>query len=124
MRKIKSCPANLCSLINRKKPELQDNEKSKKMIPVIFIPSKSKASRIFKKGDALDEILTSSLNDAHVDPGEHLFFLLILRWIFSKTKTNIFITCYEIVIRAAISFTAHKAMEACIQEIHIHIISK
>jgi hypothetical protein len=123
MRTIKSCPANLCCLVNRKKPELQDNKKSNKIIPVIFIPSKSKVSRIVNKGDALDEILTSSLNDAHVDAGEHLFFLLILRWIFSKTKTNILITCYEIVIRAAISFTAHKAMEACIQEIHIHIIS-
>jgi hypothetical protein len=48
MQKSKSCPANLCTLVNRKKPELQDNEKSKKMIPIIFIPSK--ASRIFKKG--------------------------------------------------------------------------
>jgi hypothetical protein len=121
MRKIKSCPANLCTLVNRKNPELQDNEKSKKMIPVIFMPSK--ASRIFKKGDAIDEIVTSSLNDAHVDPGEQLFFLLILRRIFSKTKTNIITTCYEIVIRSVISYTAHKVMEACIQEIHIHVIS-
>jgi len=92
------------------------------MIPIIFMPSK--ASRIFKKGDAIDQIITSSLNDAHVDPGEELFFLLILRGIFSKTKTNIITTCYEILIRSVISFTAHKVMEACIQEIHFHVISK
>jgi hypothetical protein len=64
----------LCTLVNRKKQILQDDENSKKMIPVIFLPSK--VSRIFKKGDAMDEILTSSLNDAHVDPGEHLFFFI------------------------------------------------
>jgi|TARA_B110000259_G_scaffold136481_1_gene153690 hypothetical protein len=119
MRKIKSCPANLSTLVNRKKPELADNEKSKKKVPVIFLPSK--ASRIFKKGDAVDEIVTSGLNDAHVnDPGEQLLFLLILRRIFSKTKTNIITTCYEICVRSAISFTAHKAMEACIKEMHQH----
>tara|TARA_B110000483_G_scaffold242649_1_gene329165 strand:+ start:2931 stop:3305 length:375 start_codon:yes stop_codon:yes gene_type:complete len=123
LRRIKSCPANLCTLVNRKKPTLTGSEESKKALPVIFMPTK--ASRILKKGDVLDEMVTTSLIDADVnDPGEQLFFLLILRRFFSKANTNIITTCYEICLRSAISFTAHKAMESFIKEIHVHIISK
>jgi len=115
LRKIKSCPANICNMAHRKKPKKESKEQQ-----IFIVPTK--ASRIIKKGDVVDEIVTSSLLDVNVhDPSEQLFFLLILRKLLSKTKTNYKNAFYEICIRAAISCVTHKLMETAI--IHIHLNS-
>jgi hypothetical protein len=115
LRKIKSCPANLCNMVNRKKPK----KSVTKEIPILIIPMR--ASRMIKKGDVVDEIVVSTLLDANVqDPTEQLFFLMVLRKIFSKTKTTFSTSFYEICFRAAISCITHKFMENVISNLHSH----
>lgn len=113
LRKIKSCPANLCNMVHRKK------SKESKPPETTFLLLPSKTSKIIKKGDAVDEIITSSLIDLNVnDPTEQLFVILVLRKFLSKTKykfTNFF---YEILVRAAISCLTHKIMHYAITNLH------
>lgn len=116
LRKIKSCPADLCNMVNRKKPEKSESKEIQLLISPI------RASRIIKKGDAVDEIVVSTLLDANVqDPTEQLFFLMVLRKIFSKTKTTFSISLYEICFRATISCITHKFMENVISNLHSHV---
>jgi len=113
LRKIKSCPANLCSMANRKK-----NKESKPPEPT-FLILPSKTSKIIKKGDAVDEIITSSLIDLNVnDPTEQLFIILVLRKFLSNTKYNFYNFFYEILVRAAISCLTHKIMYFTINNLH------
>ena len=115
LRKIKSCPANICNMAHRKNPE-----KSKKKDENTFILP-LKTAKIIKKGDAVDEIVTSSLLDVNIyDPTEQLFFLMILKKVLSKTKTNFTTTFYEICIRASISCLTHKIMNIVILYLHSH----
>tara|TARA_B110001452_G_C14918461_1_gene321124 strand:+ start:197 stop:562 length:366 start_codon:yes stop_codon:yes gene_type:complete len=116
LRKIKSCPANLSNMAHRKKPTQSESNE----IPIFVIPAR--ASRMIKKGDAVDEIVVSTLLDAKVeDPTEQLLFLMILRKIFSKTKTTFSNAFYEICLRTAISCITHKLMENAITTLHSHV---
>lgn len=113
LRKIKSCPANLCNMVHRKKPE------ESKPPETTFLLLPSKTSKIIKKGDAVDEIITSSLIDLNVnDPTEQLFIILILRKFLSKTKYKFSNFFYEILVRAAISCITHKIMHYTITNLH------
>ena len=115
LRKIKSCPANICNMAHRKNPE-----KSKQKDENTFILP-LKTAKIIKKGDAVDEIVTSSLLDVNIyDPTEQLFFLMILKKVLSKTKTNFTTTFYEICILASISCLTHKIMNIVILYLHSH----
>jgi hypothetical protein len=116
LRKIKSCPANICNMAHRKKPKKSENKDENTFI----IPLKT--AKIIKKGDAVNEIVTSSLLDVNInDPTEQLFFLIILKKFFSKTKTDLSTTFYEICIRASISCLTHKVMHIAILNLHSHI---
>ncbi len=116
LRKIKSCPANICNMAHRKKPVKSEN------IPENAFIFPYKTAKIIKKGDAVDEIVTSSLLDVNIqDPTEQLFFLMILKKVLSKTKTNFTTSFYEICIRAAISCLTHKIMNIVILNLHSHI---
>lgn len=113
LRKIKSCPANLCNMVHRKKLK-----ESKPPEPT-FLLLPSKTSKIIKKGDAVDEIVTSSLADINVnDPTEQLFILMVLRKLLSKTKYKFSNFFYEILVRAAISCLTHKIMHFTITNLH------
>ena len=106
LRKIKSCPANLCNMAHRKKP------KESKTPEPTFLLLPSKTSKIIKKGDAVDEIVTSSLLDINVnDPTEQLFILLVLKKLLSKTEYKFSNFFYEILVRAAISCLTHKIIK-------------
>ena len=119
-RRIKSCPADLCNMVNRKK---RKKTETANILPLFVVPNK--AYKIIKKGDCVDEIVTSSLLDANVhDPTEQLVFLMILRKLLSRTKTNLSGIFYEICIRSAISFTTHKIMETMFLHVHVYLISK
>ena len=116
LRKIKSCPANLSNMAHRKKPK----ESESKQENAFILPYKT--AKIIKKGDAVDEIVTSSLLDANIhDPTEHLFFLIILKRFLSKKKTDLSSTFHEICIRAAISCLTHKIMNIVILNLHNQI---
>ena len=116
LRKIKSCPANICNMAHRKKPKQSENKKEN----IFILPYKT--AKIIKKGDAVDEIVTSSLLDVNIyDPTEQLFFLIILKRFLSKTKTDLSTTFYEICIRAAISCLTHKIMNIALLNVHSHI---
>ena len=83
----------------------------------LILPSKT--SKIIKKGDAVDEIITSSLIDLNVnDPTEQLFIILVLRKFLSNTKYNFYNFFYEILVRAAISCLTHKIMYFTINNLH------
>ena len=113
LRKIKSCPANLCNMVHRKKPKKSTTPEH------AFILLPSKTSKIIKKGDAVDEIVISSLSDINVnDPTEQLFILLVLKKIISKTKYKFSNFFYEILVRAAISCLTHKIMHYTITNLH------
>tara|TARA_B100000902_G_scaffold81936_1_gene86558 strand:- start:192 stop:569 length:378 start_codon:yes stop_codon:yes gene_type:complete len=113
LRKIKSCPANLCNMAHRKKP------KESKSPEATFLLLPSKTSKIIKKGDAVDEIVTSSLLDINVnDPTEQLFILLVLKKLISKTKYKFSSFFYEILVRGAISCLTHKIMHITITNLH------
>ena len=115
MRRVKSAPANLSSLSHKKVKEQK--------IPQKLIPSRT--SRIIQKGDALDQIVTSSLQDVHIeDPTEQLMLIIIVRKFLSsqKTQVNIKDTIYELFVRMAVSFTTQKLMACIILSIHSHHI--
>ena len=113
LRKIKSCPANLCNMAHRKKP------KESKTPEPTFLLLPSKTSKIIKKGDAVDEIVTSSLLDINVnDPTEQLFILLVLKKLLSKTEYKFSNFFYEILVRAAISCLTHKIKHYTITNLH------
>ncbi len=115
LRKIKSCPANLCNMAHRKK------SKESKPPETTFLLLPSKTSKIIKKGDAVDEIVTSSLLDINVnDPTEQLFILLVLKKLLSKTKYKLSNFFYEILVRAAISCLTHKIMHYTISNLHTY----
>ena len=162
LRRIQSCPANLCSMVHRKKervlvlpksieevlelvkspeeievakadelfvgsltpspspsPSPNKTEGANKVFHVDFI--RGKTSRVFKRGDAVDEIVISSLNDHHIsDPSQQLFLLLILKKILSANTNNLKSTLYEICLRAAISLFTHKIMEQLLVYTHLH----
>ena len=115
LRKIKSCPANLCNMAHRKKP------KESKTPETTFLLLPSKTSKIIQKGDAVDEIVTSSLLDINVnDPTEQLFILLVLKKLLSKTKYKLSNFFYKILVRAAISCLTHKIMHYTISNLHTY----
>lgn len=116
MRRVKSAPANLCSL---------SHQKVKEKIPQKQMLIPSRTSRIIQKGDALDQIVTSSLQDVHIeDPTEQLMLLIIVRKFLSSQKTQIDVkaTIYELFVRVAVSFTTQKLMACIILSIHSHHI--
>jgi len=103
-------------MAHRKNPKQSENKKEN----IFILPYKT--AKIIKKGDAVDEIVTSSLLDVNIyDPTEQLFFLIILKRFLSKTKTDLSTTFYEICIRAAISCLTHKIMNIALLNVHSHI---
>lgn len=116
MRRVRSAPANICSL---------SHQKVKEKIPQKQMLVPSRTSRIIQKGDALDQMVTSSLQDVHIeDPTEQLVLLIILRKVLlsQKTQVNIKDTMYELFVRMVVSFTTQKLMACIILSIHSHHI--
>lgn len=112
MRRVKSAPANLCLLSHRKVTEVPKQTQSA-----------SPVSRILRKGDALDGIVTSSLDDIQIeDPTEQLMWLFLVRRILSLREQQLCvkeILC-ELLLRMMISFTTQKFMSFVILSVHSH----
>lgn len=119
LRRIKSCPANICNMIHRKKPTKKETCFNRGFI----IPVKE--TKIIKKGDCINEIIISSLGDANInDPTQQLVFTVMFNKLLSKQKTDFSTLLYEIFIRSIISFSTHKIMAVAYIYIENYYITK
>jgi hypothetical protein len=115
MRRVKSAPADLCTMVNRKRASTKETAS-------IVVPTKT--SRIVKKGDAFNQVMYSTLEGGNIhDSTEQLVFSLVVRRILFPSKAKLQDVVYELIVRAFISFVTQQLMDRVIFVVHAHCLT-
>ena len=117
MRRVKSAPANLCSLAHSKRatpPALEDQALSSAE-PIVLVS-------LMRQEDAMDQVVTASLENCEVvDPTEQFFILLLMRRLMSFSESQgLQQVMSELLIRSAMSYTVHQLMAWTFATLHNH----
>jgi hypothetical protein len=104
-RRVFSAPANLSKMGDRR--------------PILPQRVIDRASRVLRRGDALNEMTYSVEEKVHVtDTTEQLVLLLVVRRVLSGSKVRLGDLLYELAMRAAVSFVTHSVMNAILSRVN------